>query len=140
MFTINKRYTDYNGTEREETLMFNLSPAECVDFEFSTPGSLSSLIETIVKSKDTAESMKLFKEIILKAYGEKSADGKYFHKSKEISEAFSHTEAFSDLYMELITDDEFASEFFNNIMPKNLDAYIKKLEKKEKENKVKEKE
>lgn len=129
MYIKHIKSVDYNGVEREEDLMFNLTPAECVDFEFSTPGSLSSLIDTIINNNDTPEAMKLFKTLILKSYGEKSPDGKYFDKSEEISNKFSHTEAYSQLYMELITDDKAASEFFNNVLPKNLDQYIKKLEK-----------
>ena len=55
-----------------------------------------------------------------KAYGEKSLDGKRFVKSKELTEAFMQTEAFSELFMALATNAEEASAFINGIVPKNL--------------------
>jgi hypothetical protein len=58
-----------------------------------------------------------FKELILKAYGEKSADGKYFYKSPEISAKFAATEFYSELFMELSSDADAASKFFNGIIP-----------------------
>ena len=59
----------------------------------------------------------LFKDLILRSYGEKSADGRRFIKSKELSTAFSQTEAYSELFMELVTDAEKAAEFVNGITP-----------------------
>ena len=52
-------------------------------------------------------ALMIFKDLILKAYGEKSADGRRFIKSKELSEAFSQTEAYSILYMNLIVNGVF---------------------------------
>ena len=43
--------------------------------------------------------------------------GKRFIKSKELSEAFSQTEAYSQLFMELATDADAASKFVNGIVP-----------------------
>ena len=59
-----------------------------------------------------------FKDLVLKSYGEKSADGKRFIKTPEISEAFSQTEAYSVLFMELATDADAAAAFVNGIIPK----------------------
>lgn len=110
-------YTDYNGFERTETYHFNLSEAEIMEMELSTAGGFAEMIQKIVDAKDTPALIKTFKELILKAYGEKSPDGKYFNKSKELSEAFSHTEAYSKLFMELATDANSAAQFVNGIVP-----------------------
>ena len=112
-------YIDYNGTERTEDFYFNLSNAEVSEMELSVNGGLSKMLENIVASKDAAQIMATFKEIVLKAYGEKSADGKRFIKSKELSEAFSQTEAYSEIFMELALDDKAAADFVNGIMPVN---------------------
>ena len=61
--------------------------------------------------------MKLFKELVLDAYGEKSPDGKRFIKSEELKTAFAQTEAYSILFTKLATDDEAAAEFFNALIP-----------------------
>lgn len=111
------KYEDYNGTEREEDFYFNLSKAEIAEMELSTEGGLAEKINKIVAEQDVPSIIVLFKQIILKAYGEKSADGKRFIKSDELSTAFSQTEAYSNLFIELATDSEKASAFINGIIP-----------------------
>ena len=110
-------YNDYNGTERTEDFYFNLTKAEIMEMEMSTSGGLAEMITKIVATKDAPAIIKIFKELILKAYGEKSPDGKRFIKSEEISTAFSQTEAYSQLFMELATDADAASTFVNGIVP-----------------------
>ncbi len=111
------KYTDYNGNEREEDFYFNLSKAEAMEMELSTSGGLSATIQNIINAQDTPAIVKLFKELVLKAYGEKTPDGKRFIKSEELSKAFSETEAYSILFMELATDADAASDFVNGITP-----------------------
>lgn len=110
-------YTDYNGTERKEDFYFNLTKAEVMEMEMSTAGGLTEMINRIVAAQDAPTIMDIFKKLILKAYGEKSLDGKRFIKSDEISTAFSQTEAYSQLFMELATDADEASKFVNGIVP-----------------------
>jgi hypothetical protein len=110
-------YTDYNGTERTEDFYFNLSKAELMEMEMSTEGGLTEMIQKIVATQNLPAIIKIFKELILKAYGEKSPDGKRFIKSDELSTAFSQTEAYSQLFMELATDADAAAKFINGITP-----------------------
>lgn len=110
-------YTDYNGSERTEDFYFNLSKAEVMEMEMSTNGGLAEMITRIVAAQDSPAIIKIFKELVLKAYGEKSPDGKRFVKSDEIATAFSHTEAYSQLFMELATDADAAGKFVNGIVP-----------------------
>lgn len=114
------KYTDYNGVEREEVKYFNLSKAEIMEMEMSTVGGFAEMIERVVKAKDTPSIVAIFKELILKAYGEKSADGKRFIKVENgvrLADAFAETEAYSVLFMELATDAEAAAAFVNGIVP-----------------------
>lgn len=111
-------YTDYNDVERTEDFHFNLTSAEAMEWEASVTGGLSTMVEKVIAAQDTPTLFSLFKEIIMKSYGEKSADGRRFVKSEELSRAFSQTEAYVKLYMELATDAEAAAEFVNGITPK----------------------
>ena len=113
-------YVDYNGNERTEDFYFNLSKAEIMEMEMSTTGGLAEMIQKIVKAQDAPAIIKVFKDLVLKAYGEKSADGKRFIKSDEIRDAFSQTEAYSQLFMELATDADAAAAFVNGIVPKDV--------------------
>lgn len=110
-------YTDYDGNERTEDHWFNLSKAECMEMELSTNGGMENLIKRIISEQDNEKIVKIFKDIILKAYGVKSPDGKYFRKSAEISSDFASTEAYSTLFMELATDADAASKFINAVLP-----------------------
>lgn len=110
-------YTDYNGMERTEDFYFNLTKAEIMEMEMGIDGGMVEMINKIVAAKDAPAIISVFKKLILQAYGEKSADGKRFIKSEELSTAFSQTEAYSDLYIELSTNTDKAVEFVNGIIP-----------------------
>lgn len=112
-----RTYKDYNGITRTENFFFNLSKAELAEMELSTEGGYAEMIERIVSAQDRPALVKIFKELLLKSYGEKSPDGKRFIKSEELSLAFSQTEAFSDMFMELATNSEKAAEFINGVIP-----------------------
>ena len=113
-------YVDYNGVERTEDFYFNLSRAEVTEMELSVRGGLSAMLDELIKSGDNARIVEIFKDLVLRSYGEKSADGKRFVKSKELSEAFSQTEAYSEIFMELALDEKAAAAFVNGILPSHL--------------------
>lgn len=113
-------YTDYNDVERTETFWFGLSEAELTEMELSTVGGLSEMMRKIVATRDMPTMIKVFKDLILRSYGEKSPDGKRFIKSEELSSAFAQTEAYSILFMELASDDQAAANFVNGIVPKKV--------------------
>ena len=115
-------YTDYNGVERTEDFYFHFNKAELAEMEMGTAGGYAEMIKKIIAAQDAPTLIKIFKEIVLKAYGMKSDDGKRFMKSPEIAEAFSQTEAYSILFMELATDADAAQKFVNGIMPTDLAA------------------
>ena len=114
-------YTDYNGIQRTEDFYFHFNEAELTDMQLTTEGGLDQLITKIIETKDTPNLIKLFKELVLKAYGEKSTDGKRFVKvdrdGYHLYNDFAQTEAFSVLYMELVRDDVAASNFFKGVLP-----------------------
>nr|DAG44130.1 MAG TPA: hypothetical protein [Caudoviricetes sp.] len=117
MFTKTMTYTDYNGNERVEDFYFNFTTAEIAEMELSTKGGLEGEIKAITNEMDGAKIVAWFKKIILQSVGKKTPDGKRFVKSKEISEEFAQTEAYSQLFMELAFDAEKGAEFINSIIP-----------------------
>ena len=117
MFIKSITYTDYDGEERTENFCFNLNKAEIAEMDLSASGGLEKTIKDIIAAKDNAKLVQLFKGLILKAYGEKSPDGRRFIKSEQLSTEFSQTEAYSELFMELASDAEAAAEFISKITP-----------------------
>ena len=110
-------YTDFNGNERTDSFYFNLTEAELVELEVGVEGGLKAILEKIIKEDDQRQIMEYFKKIVLMAYGEKSADGRYFEKSDKIRNGFAPTEAYSKIFMKMSTDANAASKFIKGILP-----------------------
>ena len=117
-------YTDYNGVERTENFYFNLSKAEVMEMEMSTEGGMAEAIQKVVDAKDAPAIIRVFKDLVLKAYGVKSDDGRRFMKTKpdgtRYADDFKETEAYSQIFMELATDSDAAAKFVNGIVPADL--------------------
>ena len=113
-------YDDYNGMSRTEDFYFHLSKAELAEMELSKVGGFNEYVQRIINADDREEIIRLFKDLILKSYGIKDETGKRFIKNDELSTAFSQTEAYSELFIELLTDTDAAIEFVNNIVPQEI--------------------
>lgn len=118
-------YEDYNGNQRKETFFFHLSKAELMEMELVQDGGMEQMIQRIIDTQDRKKIVEIFKDIILRSYGEKSLDGKRFEKvrdGKRLADDFAQTEAYSILFMELATDSGAAAAFINGAMPQGLAA------------------
>lgn len=113
-------YTDFDGVSHTEDFYFNLTEAEILEMNYSTYGGLDKMIEKIIATNDTPKIVSMFKELVLASYGEKSPDGKRFIKNDAVREAFSQTQAYSDIFMELSTDEQAAADFVNGIVPEKI--------------------
>lgn len=120
-------YTDYNGEERTETFYFHYTEAEILDMEMSEEGSFADRIQRIIDAKDKTALMKLVKKFVIDAYGVKSEDGKRFMKNDEVKAAFVECPAYSDIFMDMVTDDELAAEFVNGVIPGTMKDRVAKL-------------
>ena len=110
-------YTDFDGNEREETYYFNLTRTEAIEMQWSTPGGLKALLDRIIEEQDIKEILDIIREILSKAYGVKSADGRRFDKDPALWVNFTQSLAFDELFMELMTNAGYAAEFMNGIVP-----------------------
>lgn len=118
-------YTDFNGQERKDDFYFHMSKAELVEMSVSETGGLEVFIRKIIATDNYKEMVRLMKEVILKAYGEKSDDGKSFVKTPEKTAAFAQSEAYSILFMELFDSKKFA-DFVNALIPANMREELEK--------------
>lgn len=114
MFKYEIPYTDYNGIERKDTLYFNFSKAELMEMELSTTAGLEEMMRMLIATNDNAKIVQTFKDMILKSYGIKSEDGKRFIKSQELRDAFEQSEAYSEFYMKMVTNEDNIQEKFLN--------------------------
>lgn len=114
------KYKDFDGNEREENFYFNFTEAELTEMELSTKGGLKNEIQRIMDSQDQSEIIKIFKNLLLKAYGVKSPDGKRFIKDEQLTKEFEQTNAYSQLFMKLAFDDEAAAKWINGVIPQEI--------------------
>lgn len=122
-------YVDYNDQKRTEDYWFHLTKSELIELDASNEGGLETTIRKIIKETDTKRIVELVKGLVLKSYGEKSADGKRFVKSKEAAEAFMQTEAYSQLFVDLISDPDQMTAFFKGIIPQDIREQADKMAK-----------
>lgn len=113
-------YVDYNGNTVTENFYFHLNKAELIKMQFNANGGYAQFIERVTNQRDLKALGDEFEKIILNAYGEKSDDGRTFRKSDAIRDNFKYSEAYSELFMELITDSEKAVSFIRGVLPKDL--------------------
>lgn len=114
-------YPDYNGNTLTEDFYFNISKAEVIDMQMSVAGGYDEKIKKIIAANDQIELYKMFKEFISNSYGVKSDDGKRFKKSKELTDEFMQTEAYSVLLTELCENAKNGADFINAVLPNKAD-------------------
>ena len=117
MLTKTVTYTDYDGQERTETFYFNLTKAELTKLQYKHPGGYGEYLKRITESKENAQIMQAFEDLVDLSYGVKSEDGKRFIKNETVLEEFKQTEAYSELFVELLTNVDAATAFANGILP-----------------------
>lgn len=126
MITKKITYTNYNGEEITREFMFNLSKAELVHMEYTTPGGFKAYVQSITEAKDVPALYSIFEKIVRESYGEKSPDGERFLKLEADGKtpkwvAFSQTEAYSELIVELVTNTDAAIQFIKGVGPTPVD-------------------
>ena len=117
------KYVDYNGTERTETHWFNLTEAELMEMELSTTGGLAEMMQNLIEAQDMPSIFRIFKDLVLKAYGQRAADGRRFIKTengRKLADEFAETEAYSIIFTELATNADEAAKFINGVVPQQL--------------------
>jgi hypothetical protein len=108
------------GVEVTEDLYFNLTKAEIIEMEMGVDGGLKEHLEGVARAQNGQQIMDEMKSIILKAYGKRTLTGG-FVKNDMLREEFASSEAYSTLFVEMVTDADNAIEFVSGIMPKGLE-------------------
>lgn len=127
----NVTYNDFEGEERTDVFYFNLTEAELADIELQYDGDMAKKMQIMQEKRDGRGMFEMISNLILRAYGEKTSDGKRFVKNAEMREAFAASDAYSKLLMDLLEDDKKLANFMTAIMPVNI---REKVEQRLKEN------
>lgn len=128
MFKKTIKYTDYDGNLRTEDFYFNLNQAEVIRW-LTTSGdyTLDKVLMRLSTERNGKEIMGIFEDLIRRSYGKKSIDGRRFIKNDEVWNEFYETEAYSELFTELVMDAKKAAAFVNAVIPPTLAKDIEKV-------------
>lgn len=120
-------YADFLGNEREDEFYFNLNKAEVIKWLTTTGDyTLDKVLQKVAKERNGRQIINMFEEMLKMSYGKPSLDGIKFEKSDEIWDDFYQSNAYSELFIELVTDAAKAAEFVNKIIPKELAEEVDK--------------
>ena len=111
-------YTDFNGTERTEDFYFHMTQAEILKMEYSQEGGMTNVIQKIIETEETTKLLPLFETVVRMSYGKRSVDGRHFEKKPEYTDQFLASEAYSNMFVEFMTNADDAAKFINNVCKK----------------------
>lgn len=104
-------YIGFDGKEKTRDFYFNLTKGEITEIHLSLPGGLDGFLNRLNDDPSVEDIVEVFKKIILKAYGKRTASNGFI-KSKEISEEFAATDAYSELFLKFLdNEDDFVNKF-----------------------------
>lgn len=127
MFIKKFKYIDFKGVEREEEHMFYLNKAEIIKWmTMNGDYTLDQLVLRLTTERNGKRIMEIFEDLIHRSYGKISLDGRRFEKREEIWREFYETEAYSQLFSELVQDGNKAAEFIAGIIPASLADEVNK--------------
>lgn len=118
MFKHTVEYNDFNGNERTEDLYFHLATHEVTRLEASIGMSLEDHITELQTNQKVPELLAFLEKVMINAFGVKSADGKTFRKTKEIHEEFEYSQAYAELFEQVVTNPDLARKFGEGVAEK----------------------
>lgn len=121
-------YTNLDGEKITEDFYFNMTKAELIKLNLKEGEGFQEYLNRIIESGDGAAIIENFEKIVRLSYGVRTADGK-FKKDPDDFDAFMATEAYSDFFLELVTDAKASSEFIKAVMPDNLVEEVEQAQK-----------
>jgi hypothetical protein len=115
MFKHTVTYNDFNGTERNEELYFHLSLPEVTRIEAEIGKSLSEYTQELTANQDLKTLLDFLERMILNSYGRKTTDGKSFYKSEELRKEFEYSQAYAEVFEQLLSNPDLARKFGESV-------------------------
>lgn len=121
-------FTDFNGDAQVEEWYFNLGKADLAEMEMATPGGMATYLKKITDNQDAQDIIDTFKMFVAKSVGKRSEDGRRHIRGPQITDEFMQSGAYEEFFMQLVTDADFAAEFINGLLPREIMAQIQNVE------------
>lgn len=117
MFSADVTYDDFDGKRITEKLYFHLTKMDLMDMEVEYEGGYKKYLEDMIRMENKQEIYEHFKKLVIKSYGVKLPDGR-FYKDEIETKVFKSSEAFSEFTYMLSQDENLQVQFVNGIFPK----------------------
>jgi hypothetical protein len=124
-------FTDFDGNKVTKEFWFHISKAELAEMHLLYPeGDLTAYLRELISSNDVKRQLEIVKQIIAMSVGERTSTGRFI-KNDEIRQEFMSSDAYSELFMELIQDAQKTADFMNAVMPADLVAAVAEQQRQE---------
>lgn len=119
------KYTNIDGQEVTEEFYFHLSKADVIRLQVNMPGGLAERLDQIGKldvneGNNAALILQTFEDIVHAAFGRRTPSGGFVKRASDWEE-FVSSDAYSELFMELISNGAYAAQFVKSILPADMD-------------------
>ena len=117
MITIDIIHEDADGEEVITTTHFHLTKLDLMKLDQEL-GGFESYLERIKQSSHPEEILSVVEDIVRRSYGVRKGDR--FLKNPEETEFFISSDAYSELFIELLSDPTKMIDFITGILPKTV--------------------
>lgn len=111
-------YTDMDGVELVEDFYFHLFSPEVFKLEAEYGMDLERYVKAMANSGDISRMIAFLENIILSSYGVRTNNGKSFDKSDELRKNFQNSQAYAELFEEILTNPSAAQSFASGLISK----------------------
>lgn len=120
MYTRTFTCTGFDGKPYTETYDFHLSKADLLKINLDSFVGLDVLLKKLIDTQNGAEIMKLIDKVIMTSVGKESMDHRHFLQDESIKKDFRESEAYSQLFEELVLNADKAAEFIMSCLPDSI--------------------
>lgn len=124
MFKKTLKFVDFNDQEQTKDFYFHISKAEVMALSAEGKASMQERIKRITAAQDGLAILNEFREIIKLSVGVRSEDGSRFIKDADAQSQLLDSPALDVLLMELVTTDNGAVEFVQQLIPEKMQKEI----------------
>lgn len=120
MFKRTITYKDLDGNTFTEDFYFHYSTAEATELKAVFGENMQDRIQALIQTKNAKEVIHIFRGVIADSVGRKSANGKSFIKTDEFRDEFMGSDAYSEMLLWLLSDQNNMALLVNGLFPKNM--------------------
>jgi hypothetical protein len=122
-------FENLEGEKVTRAFWFNLNKAELAKMQVKHL-NFQSYIQAAIDSDNMERVIAVFDELLAMSYGVRDEDGITFRKSEDLWDAFKNSDAYSELFIDLLGNPHKAGAFFAGLVPREFQEGVTEAMKK----------